>query len=84
MTLIQKTVCIAEITASTNNQGEIFLQYVPLEIYNTSYNVKHLDTGFTNFVVGVSSISVGFVDVIGITSAVGVGSTQVIMSSPTN
>jgi len=74
----------AEITASTNNQGEIFLQYVPLEIYNTSYNVKHLDTGFTNFVVGVSSISVGFVDVIGITSAVGVGSTQVIMSSPTN
>jgi len=73
----------AEITSFTNTQGEVFLQFSPTEVFNTSYNVKHLNTGFTNFVTGVSSITVGFVDIIGVTTTVSAGTTTTVLTAET-
>ena len=74
----------AEITSFTNNQGEVFLQFSPTEVFNTSYNVKHVNTGFTNFVTGISSITLGFVDIIGVTTTVSAGTTTTVLTAETD
>ena len=74
----------AEITSFTNNQGEVFLQFSPIEVFNTSYNVKHVNTGFTNFATGISSITLGFVDIIGVTTTVSAGTDTTVLTAETD
>ena len=75
---------IGEVTGATNNQNELFLRFSPEEVYNTSYNIKHLDTSFTNFVTGISTFSIGFIDLIGVTTTVSSGSTASILIKDTS
>ena len=66
---------IGDISGYLDESGVYYLRFDPKEGYNTSYNIKYLNTKFTNFTTGIGSTSIGFVDLIGITSTVSSGST---------
>ncbi|MEY3470455.1 MAG: Prochlorococcus phage, partial [Actinomycetota bacterium] len=60
--------------------GSCYLKFDPKDPYNTIYNIKFVNTAFTNYLTGIGSTSIGFVSLTGITSTVSVGSTAVIES----
>ena len=58
-----------------------YLKFEPTEAYNTTYNIKYLNTTFSNFTSGVGTTSIGFVSLTGITSTVSSGSTSVLLQT---
>jgi hypothetical protein len=53
-----------------------YLRFEPLlDVYNTSYNIKYLNTAFKNFTTGIGSTSIGFITMTGVTTTVSYGST---------
>ena len=55
-----------------------YLRFDPADPYDTTYNVKYLNTSFLNSVTGVGTSSIGFVNLTGITSTLSVGSTAIL------
>ena len=80
-----------EIAYTTNQLGDIvghidalgnhYLKFEPEDPYNTTYNIKYLNTTFGNFTTGVGTTSIGFVSLSGVTSTVSAGSTATILQS---
>ena len=72
---------LGDISGYVDNLGSHYLKFDPEDPYNTTYNIKYVNTSFGNFATGVGSTSVGFVNLSGITSTVSTGSTANILQS---
>jgi hypothetical protein len=79
------TKSIIETGYNANSLGEIYgeydenyskgyLKFNPIDPYSTSYDIKYLNGSFINSTSGVGTTSIGFIDLIGITSAVSANS----------
>ncbi len=64
-----------------DSTGDYYLKFTPREGYNTSYNIKYLNTTFTNYTSGVGTASIGFINLTGTTSTVSSGSTAILLES---
>ena len=51
------------------------LQFVPTEPYETDYDIKILKNEFNTTLTGINTRTVGFADLVGVTTTVGVGTT---------
>jgi hypothetical protein len=69
---------LGDIYGYIDELGSYYLRFDPYDAFNTSYNIKYLNTNFENFTTGVGTISIGFVNLTGITSTVSAGSTAII------
>ena len=66
------TLSLGDFVADTNN---LALQFVPTEPYETDYDIKILKNEFNTTLTGINTRTVGFVDLVGVTTTVGVGTT---------
>ena len=66
------TLSLGEFIADTNN---LALQFVPTEPYETDYDIKILKNEFNTTLTGINTRTVGFADLVGVTTTVGVGTT---------
>ena len=72
---------IADVYGENDEFGNFYLQFAPKDIYDTDYEVKVLKSIFNNYQSGISTQTVGFINLVSSTSTVGVGSTVTILSS---
>jgi hypothetical protein len=68
----------------SENSGKAYLKFNPTDPYTTSYNIKYLNDTFINSNSGVGTTSIGFIDLIGITSTVSPNSSYSIIQKSTN
>ena len=62
-----------------------YLRFEPTtDLYNTSYNIKYLNTPFKNFTTGIGSTSIGFITMSGVTTTVSSGSIATLVSESTS
>lgn len=74
---------IANIYGYRDNLGSSYLRFEPIfDPYNISYNIKYLNTSFENFISGIGTKSVGFINLSGVTTTVSYGSTETLISTP--
>jgi len=66
------TLSLGSFVADTNN---LALQFVPTEPFNTDYDIKILKNEFNTTLTGINTRTVGFADLVGVTTTVGVGTT---------
>ena len=66
------TLSLGSFVADTNN---LALQFVPTEAFNTDYDIKILKNEFNTTLTGINTRTVGFADLVGVTTTVGVGTT---------
>ncbi len=64
---------IGDVYGENDESGNYFLQFNPSDPYNTTYEVKYLNSTFNN-TIGVGTSSIGFVDLSGISTTVSIGS----------
>lgn len=75
---------IGDVYGYIDESNNYYLKFDPADAYNTSYNIKYLNTTFSNFTSGVGTTSIGFVSLTGITSTVSSGSTSILLQTPTS
>ena len=75
---------VGNIYGYIDNLNDTYLRFDPSDPYNSSYNVKYLNTAFTNSVTGVGTSSIGFINLTGITSTVSAGSTATLTQELTS
>jgi hypothetical protein len=64
--------------------GSYYLRFDPNDQYNTSYNIKLVNATFTNYISGVGTTSIGFVDLTGKTTTISSGLTTALIQSATS
>ena len=71
-----------------NEFNETFLRFVPVDAFETNYNIKLIKQTFNSNTAGVGTLSVGFVDLTGSiileNTSVGIGSTTIISLNSSN
>ena len=72
---------IGDVYGYIDDIGNYYLKFIPKEGYNTTYNIKYLNTTFTNYTTGVGTTSIGFISLTGLTSTVSAGSTATLLES---
>jgi hypothetical protein len=77
-----KNTRLADIYGYVDEVKNFYLKFVPEDVYNTDYNIKVLSNTFDNYLTGIGTYSVGFVNLVSSNSVVGVGSTATIISAP--
>jgi hypothetical protein len=75
---------IADVYGDNDEFGNFFLQFAPKDQYDTDYEIKVLNSIFNNYQSGISTQTIGFVNLISSNSTVGIGSTVTILSAPTS
>ena len=75
---------IADIQAYLDEFGSLSLRFTPEDSADTDYDIKVLNSSFNSILSGISTQSIGFVDLIGANKLVGVGSTEVVVGFNTN
>ena len=60
------------------------LQFVPKEPYETDYDIKILKNEFNTTLTGINTESIGFIDLVGVTTTVGVGTTVSLIAKELN
>ena len=75
---------IVDVYGENDEFGNFYLQFAPKDIYDTDYEIKVLKNIFNNYQTGISTQSIGFINLVSSTSTVGVGSTVTILSSSTD
>ena len=75
---------IGDVYGYVDDFGNYYLRFDPVDGYATTYNIKYLNTTFTDYVTGVGTTSIGFVTLTGITSTVSAGSTAILAQSQTS
>jgi hypothetical protein len=73
---------LGEIYGEVDELNEHYLKFVPNDPYDSTYDIKILNTKFPTSDVGVGSTSIGFITLSGITSTVGAGSTFTLINQP--
>jgi hypothetical protein len=71
---------LGEIYGEVDELDNHYLKFTPNDPYNSTYDIKFLNTKFPITDVGIGSTSVGFIRLSGITSTVGAGSTFTLIS----
>jgi len=64
--------------------GNCYLKFDPKDGYDTTYNIKYLNTRFTNYTSGIGTTSIGYVDLFGVTSTVSPDSTSNLIQKSTS
>jgi len=72
---------IGNIYADVTSSGDFHLKFEPIDPYTTSYNIKYLNTTFSNYATGIGTTSIGFINISGVTSTVSSASTSIILQS---
>ena len=49
----------------TNKSNEIYLRFIPIDPYNTDYDLKLIDNKFNSTLPGIGTTSIGFIDLTG-------------------
>ena len=62
------------------SNDDVSLQFVPKEPFNTDYDIKILKNEFNTTLTGINTRTIGFVDLVGVTTTVGVGTTVSLIS----
>ena len=57
------------------NTDALALRFTPLEPFDTDYDIKVLKNEFNTTLTGINTRTIGFVDLVGVTTTVGVGTT---------
>ena len=74
---------IADIQSIIDEFGNLYLRFSPEDTENTDYNIKVLNSSFNSVLSGISTQSIGFIDIIGANKLVGVGSTGTVVGFST-
>jgi len=74
---VDTTLKLGDVDANTN---DLALRFVPLESFNTDYDIKILKNQFNTTLTGINTRTIGFVDLVGVTTTVGVGTTVSLVS----
>ena len=72
---------LGDLQADTN---ALALQFAPLEPYNTDYDIKVLKNEFNTTLTGINTRTIGFADLVGVTTTVGVGTTVSLITRDLN
>lgn len=72
-----------DFSIETDLFGDTFIRFTPTDPFNVDYNIKFIKKSFTNF-TGISTESVGFVDLISFNNTVSTGSTLNIVGFDTS
>ena len=76
---------IANIYGYIDELKNSYLRFEPIsDPFNNSYNIKYLNTSIENFSNSTGSKSIGFIDLIGVTTTVSYGSTTTLISELTS
>ncbi len=73
---------LGEIYGEVDELNNHYLKFVPTDPYDSTYDIKFLNTKFPSSDVGIGSTTIGFITLSGITSTVGAGSTFTLISQP--
>ena len=74
---------IADIQAFIDEFGNLSLRFSPEDTANTDYDIKVLNSSFNSILSGISTQSIGFINLIGSNKLVAVGSTETIVGFST-
>ena len=69
---------IADLQIYKDTVGTHYLRFVPVDPYDSDFDIKFIKSDFNTTASGVGTQSIGFVDLVGINTTIGVGSTGVI------
>lgn len=69
---------VADFEIYKDSVGTHYLRFVPKDPYNSDYDIKFVKSNFNTTISGVGTQSIGFIDLVGINTTVGVGSTGLI------
>ena len=72
-----------DFSIETDEFGDTFVRFTPVDAFDTEYDIKYIDKSFTNQVVGVGTTSIGFVDLTARSQEVLVGNTDTIIGVST-
>ena len=76
---------LGEIKGEIDEYDTKTLRFTPSDAYETDYDIKYLQTYFNNLEpkkIGINTQSIGCIDLMGISTSVGIGSTSNILSLP--
>ena len=71
---------LVEVSANSDEVGNTSLRFTPADPYNDDYDIKVFKNNFNTDLVGISTQSVGFVDLTGVNRIVSAGQTSEIIS----
>ena len=72
-----------ELLGTTNSQGSPIIRFKPTDTFDSDYDLKFIKNTFNSSLTGIGTLSVGFVNLVGVNTTVGVGTTpQIIISRP--
>ena len=79
-TLTNTEIELGDLIGSIDTFDSKSLRFLPNDIFDTDYDIKVLQSNFNSNISGINTQSVGFVNLTGSNSVVGVGSTATIIS----
>ena len=74
---------LADLQAIKDSFGNVKLRFTPVDPYESDFDIKFIKTNFNTTLAGISTQSIGFVDLIGSNVTVGVGSTATVYEKTT-
>ena len=81
--LSNRDVLLGQLSGKSDDDSQT-LRFTPADPYDTNYDIKILKNKFNSIVNGIGTQSVGFVNLTGINTAVGVGTTVAFLTFRTN
>lgn len=73
-----------DFSLESNEFGETYLRFTPVDAFDTEYDIKYIDKKFNNDVIGVGTQSVGFIDLTSRSQEVIIGITSTIIGIATD
>ena len=71
---------LGELLGTTNNQGSPIIRFKPTDTFDSDYDLKFVKNTFNSSLTGIGTLSFGFVNLVGVNTTVGVGTTVSLVS----
>ena len=71
---------LGDLIGTTNNQGSPIIRFNPTDKFNSDYDLKFVKNTFNSSLTGIGTLSFGFVNLVGVNTSVGVGTTVSLVS----
>ena len=72
---------VGEVVADKDSFDIASLRFIPIDPYDQDYDIKILKTSFNTDLSGIGTQSVGFIDLVGVNTSVGSGTTTTVFSA---
>ena len=72
---------LGELLGTTNNQGSPIIRFNPTDKFDNDYDIKFVKNTFNSALTGIGTLSFGFVNLVGVNTSVGVGTTVSLVSN---